>query len=143
MSSILIVEDEVLTSEYLEFVLQEAGYEAIPAASAEEAIEVLEHRDDVDLVVTDINLPGGIERLAIGGLSEKSLAGNKHHRRNGLQCAQKRRNPVWEPVRSKAVQRPKNDRRRSSLSTLNYQILLSQSGRLGAHAHRSSHGHAE
>ncbi len=34
MSSILIVEDEVLTSEYLEFVLQGAGYEAIPAASA-------------------------------------------------------------------------------------------------------------
>jgi two-component system, response regulator PdtaR len=58
MSSILIVEDEVLTSEYLEFVLQEAGFEAIPVASAEEAIEVLEHRDDVDLVVTDINLPG-------------------------------------------------------------------------------------
>ena len=59
MSSILIVEDEVLTSEYLEFVLQEEGYEAIPAGSAEEAIEVLEHRDDVHLVVTDITLPGG------------------------------------------------------------------------------------
>ena len=49
MSSILIVEDEVLTSEYLEFVLHGAGYEAIPAASAEEAIAVLEHRDDVHL----------------------------------------------------------------------------------------------
>ena len=49
MSSILIVEDEVLTSEYLEFVLHGAGYEAIPAASAEQAIAVLEHRDDVHL----------------------------------------------------------------------------------------------
>jgi hypothetical protein len=58
MSSILIVEDEVLTSEYLEFVLEEAGYEAIPAAGADEAIAVLEHREDVDLVATDINLPG-------------------------------------------------------------------------------------
>jgi CheY-like chemotaxis protein len=59
MSSILIVEDEVLAGEYLEFVLREAGYEAILAGSAEEAIMVLEHRDDVHLVVTDINLPGG------------------------------------------------------------------------------------
>jgi CheY-like chemotaxis protein len=63
--SILIVEDEVLTSEYLEFVLQEAGYEVIPAASADEAIAVLEHRDDVDLIVTDINLPGGLNGLQL------------------------------------------------------------------------------
>jgi len=66
--SILIVEDEVLTSEYLEFVLQEAGYEVIPAASADEAIAVLEHRDDVDLIVTDINLPGGLNGLQLAAL---------------------------------------------------------------------------
>ena len=68
MGSILIVEDEVLTREYLEFVLQGAGYEAIPAASAEEAIAVLEHRDDVHLVVTDINLPGGLNGLQLAAL---------------------------------------------------------------------------
>jgi CheY-like chemotaxis protein len=68
MSSILIVEDEVLTSEYLEFVLQGAGYEAIPASSAEEAIAVLEHRDDVYLVVTDINLPGSLNGLQLAAL---------------------------------------------------------------------------
>jgi CheY-like chemotaxis protein len=68
MSSILIVEDEVLTSEYLEFVLQKAGYEVIPAGSAEEAIAVLEHRDDVQLVVTDINLQGGLNGLQLAAL---------------------------------------------------------------------------
>jgi len=68
MSSILIVEDEVLASEYLEFVLEKAGYEAIPAGSAEEAIAVLEHRDDVDLVVTDINLPGGLNGLQLAAV---------------------------------------------------------------------------
>ena len=56
MRAILMVEDEVLASEYLEFVLQRAGYEPIPAASAEEALVVLEHRRDIELVVTDINL---------------------------------------------------------------------------------------
>jgi CheY-like chemotaxis protein len=68
MSSILIVEDEVLTSEYLEFVLEKAGYEAIPAGSAEEAIAALEHRDDVDLVITDVNLPGGLNGLQMAAL---------------------------------------------------------------------------
>jgi CheY-like chemotaxis protein len=42
MGAILIAEDEVLTSEYLEFVLKSAGYEAVPAASAEEALEACE-----------------------------------------------------------------------------------------------------
>ncbi len=41
MAAILIVEDEILTSEYLEFVLESAGYEVIPAASADEALAVL------------------------------------------------------------------------------------------------------
>jgi len=68
MSAILIVEDEVLTSEYLEFVLQGAGYEAIPAGSAEEALAVLEHRDDVNLAVTDIHLPGSMNGLQLAAL---------------------------------------------------------------------------
>jgi CheY-like chemotaxis protein len=65
MTVILIVEDEVLASEYLEFVLQEAGYEAITAASADEAIEVLEHRNDIRLAITDINLPGLMNGLKL------------------------------------------------------------------------------
>jgi CheY-like chemotaxis protein len=68
MTVILVVEDEVLTSEYLEFVLESAGYEAIPAGSAEEALAVLEHRDDIDLMVTDINLPGDMNGIALAAL---------------------------------------------------------------------------
>jgi CheY-like chemotaxis protein len=75
--SILIVEDEVLTSEYLEFMLEEAGYEVIPAASADEAIAVLEHRDDVDLIVTDINLPGGLNGLQLAALVRRRWAAIK------------------------------------------------------------------
>jgi two-component system, response regulator PdtaR len=68
MTVILVVEDEVLTSEYLEFVLESAGYEAIPAGSADEALAVLEHRDDIDLMVTDINLPGDMNGIALAAL---------------------------------------------------------------------------
>jgi CheY-like chemotaxis protein len=35
MTSILIVEDDVLTNEYLEFILQQAGYEVVSATSAD------------------------------------------------------------------------------------------------------------
>ena len=68
MSSILIVEDEILSSEYLEFVLADVDYEVIPASDAEEAIIDLEHRDDIHLVVTDINLPGVLNGLQLAAL---------------------------------------------------------------------------
>ena len=42
MTSILIVEDDVLTNEYLEFILQQAGYEVVSATSADEAAALLE-----------------------------------------------------------------------------------------------------
>jgi two-component system, response regulator PdtaR len=65
MAVILIVEDEVLAGEYLEFVLQKAGYEVVNTASAEEAIAVLEHRRDISLIITDINLPGLMNGLKL------------------------------------------------------------------------------
>ena len=65
MSSILIVEDDVLTNEYLKFILEQAGHEVVSATSADEAAALLEDRDDVQLIVTDINLPGTMNlRLA-------------------------------------------------------------------------------
>ena len=65
MSSILIVEDDVLTNEYLEFILEQAGYEVVSATSADEAAVLLEDRDDVQLIVTDINLPGTMNGLKL------------------------------------------------------------------------------
>ena len=56
-AAILIVEDDVLANEHLEFILQQAGYEVLSATSADEAAELLEDHEDVQLLVTDINLP--------------------------------------------------------------------------------------
>jgi CheY-like chemotaxis protein len=36
---------------------------AVTTASADQAIAVLEHRDDVQLVITDVNLPGVLNGL--------------------------------------------------------------------------------
>ena len=70
MTAILIVEDDVLTNEYLEFILQQAGYEVVSATSADEAVALLEHREDVQLIVTDINLPGTMDGLKLAAATK-------------------------------------------------------------------------
>ena len=61
---ILIAEDEENARHLMEMVLKKQHYEAISAANAEEAIEILQ-RSPVDLIITDLHLPGasGIELL--------------------------------------------------------------------------------
>ena len=54
MTVILIVEDDILANEHLEFILQRAGYEVLSATSADEAAELLEDHPDVELLVTDV-----------------------------------------------------------------------------------------
>jgi DNA-binding NtrC family response regulator len=65
VTAILIVEDDVLANEHLEFILQQAGYEVVSATSADEAVALLEDREDVQLIVTDINLPGTMNGLRL------------------------------------------------------------------------------
>lgn len=64
MSAILIVDDNPLSLRLMENVLRFEGYEAIRAFDGYEALEALSS-GDVDMVITDINMPGmgGIELL--------------------------------------------------------------------------------
>ena len=70
MTVILTVEDEFLISEYLGHVLEEAGYDVISTSNADEAIAVLESRNDIRVIITDINIPG-----PMNGLSSPRLCG--------------------------------------------------------------------
>jgi CheY-like chemotaxis protein len=63
--TILTVEDEFLVSAYLDEVLADAGYEVISARDADEAIRVLEQRDDIALIITDIDMPGSMDGLKL------------------------------------------------------------------------------
>jgi two-component system, response regulator PdtaR len=65
MTVILTVEDEVLLSEYLGDILEDAGYDVIAAANADEAIAVLESRNDIRIVITDINMPGSMDGVRL------------------------------------------------------------------------------
>jgi CheY-like chemotaxis protein len=55
---ILIVEDELLIRLNAVEMVEEAGFEVIEAASADEAIAILEGRLDIAVVFTDIQMPG-------------------------------------------------------------------------------------
>ena len=65
MTVILTVEDEFLVSEFLGHVLTSAGYEVVAAANADDAIAILEKRDDIRIVITDINMPGSMDGLRL------------------------------------------------------------------------------
>jgi len=58
--TILVVEDDALVRDYAEAQLTLLGYRVTTAANAEYALAVLRERDDIDLLFTDIILPGGM-----------------------------------------------------------------------------------
>lgn len=62
---ILVVEDEPLIRLGLASVIEEAGYEVLEAANASEAIRVLEANSDVSLVLTDVDMPGGMDGVRL------------------------------------------------------------------------------
>ena len=62
---ILVVDDELLLRMLAIEVAEEAGFEVLSAASADEAIVVLEARGDVRLVFTDIRMPGSMDGLRL------------------------------------------------------------------------------
>jgi CheY-like chemotaxis protein len=62
---VLIVEDEALIRLHALSVLEEAGFRVLEAATAEEAIALLETRGDIDIVFTDIQLGEGMDGLGL------------------------------------------------------------------------------
>ena len=82
MTVILTVEDEFLVSEFLGHVLTSAGYEVVAAANADDAIAILEKRDDIRIVITDINMPGSMDGLRLAADSERTMATDQDHRRD-------------------------------------------------------------
>lgn len=68
--TILIVEDDTLMRMHGVDILESAGFTVLEAESADDAIDILQSDSKVDLVFTDIDMPGsmdGIELAAIVG----------------------------------------------------------------------------
>ena len=59
--TVLMVEDEMLLGNVVADELEEAGYRVLSAMTGEEALALLEGAEPIDLLFTDIRLPGLID----------------------------------------------------------------------------------
>ena len=64
-TTVLLVEDEFLVRMLGADVLTEAGFEVIEATNGDEALSVLEDRDDVRVLFTDVDMPGSLDGLEL------------------------------------------------------------------------------
>jgi two-component system, response regulator PdtaR len=62
---VLIVEDSAIIRMSAVDLVLSAGYEALEAGDADEAIRILEGRDDIDLVFTDVQMPGTMDGIKL------------------------------------------------------------------------------
>jgi CheY-like chemotaxis protein len=64
-STILLVEDEVLLRMTIADELRELAHNVIEAATADEALTILNSGTEIDLVLTDIKMPGKVDGLTL------------------------------------------------------------------------------
>ena len=62
---VLVVEDESLMRTNAEALLDDAGFNVVSAADADEAIRILESRNDIRAVFTDVQMPGSMDGLRL------------------------------------------------------------------------------
>jgi CheY-like chemotaxis protein len=67
--AVLVVEDEPLIRMCALDFVRDAGFEAIEAANADDAIEILGARDDIGVVFTDVNMPGSMDGLKLAAVA--------------------------------------------------------------------------
>jgi CheY-like chemotaxis protein len=62
---VLVVEDDFLIRMNAAEMIADAGFDVVEAASADEAIVILEDRLDITVVFTDIQMPGSMDGLKL------------------------------------------------------------------------------
>ena len=65
---VLVVEDEPLVRLHTIGVVENAGFQAIEARHADEAVCILETRNDIRLVITDVMMPGSMDGLRLANV---------------------------------------------------------------------------
>ena len=62
---VLVVEDEALLRMNAVDIIEDAGFEVVEASNADDAIAILEGRQDIRVVFTDIQIPGSMDGLKL------------------------------------------------------------------------------
>src|SRR5665213_3106992 len=64
-SIVLVVEDELMLRMRAVDMVEDAGFVPVEAIDADEAIRILESRDDISVLFTDIQMPGSMDGLKL------------------------------------------------------------------------------
>jgi CheY-like chemotaxis protein len=60
-TNVLVVEDEMVLRMRAVDIVEDAGFTAVEAVNAAEALSILESRSDISLLFSDIQMPGSME----------------------------------------------------------------------------------
>jgi PAS domain S-box-containing protein len=74
---ILLVEDDALVREYVVTQINRFGYHTLPAANAAEALAIIDRGEHIDLLFTDVMLPGGMNGRQLATEAQKRRPGLK------------------------------------------------------------------
>jgi two-component sensor histidine kinase/ActR/RegA family two-component response regulator len=64
-TNVLVVEDEMVLRMRAVDIVEDAGFTAIEAVNAEQALSILEKRSDISLLFSDIQMPGSMDGLKL------------------------------------------------------------------------------
>jgi two-component sensor histidine kinase/DNA-binding NarL/FixJ family response regulator len=64
-AKVLVVEDEMMLRMRAVDIVEDAGFTPMEAVNADDALAILESRSDIDLLLTDIQMPGTIDGLKL------------------------------------------------------------------------------
>ncbi len=62
---VLVVEDDFLIRMHAADIVNDAGFDAVEASNADEAIDILQRRSDIAVVFTDVDMPGSMDGLRL------------------------------------------------------------------------------
>ena len=77
LQRILLVEDDDLVRAYVEQQLLTLGYRVISAAGGSEALQILRGQEDIDLLLTDVVMPGGMNGRELAEAAAREKPGLK------------------------------------------------------------------
>src|SRR5437764_14960503 len=63
--NVLVVEDEMVLRMRAVDIVEDAGFNAVEAVSADQALSILESRSDISLLFSDIQMPGTMDGLML------------------------------------------------------------------------------
>ena len=138
--SVLVIDDEPTIRMLIVDVLEEAGYSVIEANDGPGGLKVLQSNARVDLLITDVGLPGGMNGRQVadaGRVFAPGAEGAVHHRLCGKRRGRQRPPRPWHAGNHQALRHPRpwregaRDDRRLALKSSRGLGLEAGAGRAG------------